>query len=400
MIKRTLIPSGRFAVAFSGGGDSTALVHMLREQNPLVLIVDHALREGSAQEAMKAKRFAEELGLEARILIWRHVNPQSGIQEKARKARYGLMGQVCREAGITELLTGHTQDDQAETLLMRYARKTDWRGAAGIAERVYAPVWPELAEVALVRPLLEATRTDLRTYNQDHHLTWVEDPSNLNRGFTRIRARDYLKTHVSLRQDLLATARDLNAGLEVERAYMRDFVTQHVRVDEHGIIKTTHTPPPHLLGLLLRAASGTAGPIMRQSLQDLCAAMNSFDFSGATLGGAMVVKDKSEFAIGRDPVLAKGRANQASLADLHLEKDVSVIWDGRFRFLSNRAGVSVRPYGTVDFDRDIRDTFYKNIPYRLRLALPVIWEKGQPSLIDTQVLVASRLQGLLGIPSL
>ena len=113
---------GRFAIAFSGGGDSTALVHILKDHDPkpLILIVDHGLRDGSRDEAEHAKKFSESLALETLILTWAHNNPKAGLQEKARKARYGLMGGVCRERGIAYLLTGHTQDDQAETLLMRY----------------------------------------------------------------------------------------------------------------------------------------------------------------------------------------------------------------------------------------------------------------------------------------
>jgi len=113
------------------------------------------------------------------------------------------MGEHCRRDGIAYLLTAHSEDDQAETLLMRYERKTDWRGAAGMAELSYGAVWPELASVNVARPLLGVTRQSLRDYNLTHKLRWAEDPSNENRDYARIRARDYLKLRPDLRKDLL-----------------------------------------------------------------------------------------------------------------------------------------------------------------------------------------------------
>ena len=194
MINSDLIPETRFAIAYSGGGDSTALIYALRLYDPLVLIVDHGLRAGSEAEAQKAAAFARGLNLTARVLTWSHEGISSGIQEKAREARYKMLGDACREVGIIYLLTGHTKDDQAETLLMRYDRGTDWRGAAGMSAQIYAPLWPALVDVTLVRPLLNASRSALREYNRQHGLTWIEDPSNENPDFERIRARQYLMT--------------------------------------------------------------------------------------------------------------------------------------------------------------------------------------------------------------
>ena len=128
-------------------------------------IVDHALRAGSNDEAKSAKAFAQKCGYDAQIFTWQNNLPKTGLQEKSRRARYGLMGQVCREQGIKYLFTAHNRDDQAETLLMRYDKKTDWRGAAGMSPMRYGAVWPELAEVTICRPLLDISRQELRDYN-------------------------------------------------------------------------------------------------------------------------------------------------------------------------------------------------------------------------------------------
>ncbi len=219
-----LIPKDTpFAIAFSGGGDSTALVHALRNhpQAKHVYIVDHNLRAGSDAEAQAAKAFALRCGYAAKVLKWNHSSPETAIQEKARQARYALIGHECRKDGVEYLLTAHSEDDQAETLMMRYDRNTDWRGAAGIAEKIYAPLWPEMVFVNIVRPLLSVTRQTLRDYNRAHNVTWAEDPSNQNRNFARIRARDYLQSQSDLRADLLETAQEMRAGLHKEKAMLR-----------------------------------------------------------------------------------------------------------------------------------------------------------------------------------
>ena len=186
-------PASRFAIAYSGGGDSTALLHALKGHPQLkaVYIVDHNLRPGSRAEAEQARDFAKGLGLNVQILTWDNQGVTSAIQERARTARYALMSAACRETGIEYLLTGHHQDDQAETLFMRFDKNTGWRGAAGIAEMSYAPIWPQMALVTIARPLLETSRADLQAYNRQHGLSWAEDPSNDNTDFERVRARQY-----------------------------------------------------------------------------------------------------------------------------------------------------------------------------------------------------------------
>jgi len=103
------------------------------------------------------------------------------------------MGNKCREEGIKYLLTAHNFEDNVETLLMRYDRKTDWRGAAGMSSITYAPVWPELSLVSIVRPLLSVSRKLLRDYNISNNIIWSEDPSNKDIRYGRIKARNYLR---------------------------------------------------------------------------------------------------------------------------------------------------------------------------------------------------------------
>ncbi len=326
------LPNERLAIAFSGGGDSMALVHLCRQirPKPLILIVDHALRTGSDNEARQAFRFAANLGLDAQILTWNHGNPKTGIQEKARRGRYGLMGEVCRMKGIRYLLTAHTRDDQAETLFMRYERRTGWRGAAGMSEKVYAPVWPELAKVTLVRPLLHVTRTKLRDYNELHSLKWVEDPSNDNEVFERIRTRQHLALRPGLVRHLLREAEAIKVGVSQELGRIAEQVERFVTIDENGIALVTGPLSLKTWEYLLLAVGGGDKPISEHKLKRVQEIAANATHNGTTLGGARLRRHGRDLVVGADPGPYVGRNNVAPIADQLLHPGEGLIWGGRF----------------------------------------------------------------------
>jgi len=326
------LPNERIAIAFSGGGDSTALVHLCRNLTPppLILTVDHGLREGSADEALLARKFAENLGLESRVFKWRHNDPKTGLQEKARQARYGLMGQACRENNIQYLLTGHTRDDQAETLLMRYDKGTGWRGAAGMNRQTYAPVWPQLALVTVMRPLLGVNREALRAYNRDHKLSWSEDPSNENRKFERIRARQYLGRRPAISENLLRTASDLAKGRDQEDIRIKTEIQTKVDFDLAGRALVDGRLKAESWKRLLRAVSGTSGHIAMDSIAALKTAISEPQFKGRTLAGALIRREGQHIRIHADPGPYQGRSGVPALPDQQLAKGTAMIWGGRF----------------------------------------------------------------------
>lgn len=375
-----LIPKDeKFAIAFSGGGDSTALVHALKDhpQARCVYSVDHALREGSNIEAQAAKAFAITCGYDAKILKWQHNSPHTAIQEKARQARYGLMGEQCRKEGIKYLLTAHSEDDQAETLLMRYERKTDWRGAAGMAEVSYGPVWPQLAGVNIVRPLLGVTRKALREYNREHRLEWAEDPSNQNRDYARIRARDNLQDSAELKADLLATASDMRTALEDEKKILREQFVLIGDVHVNGYVTLSDIALPELMLQLLRAVSGQNGLIDRAKIKRLIGSMRKDMFKSATLGGALIAKTNTGFVICRDPVAVKGRRDNPK-AHHALQKNLKLrltpepqIWDGRFSVYGQQAHMGGLHNHSGGLSKSQR-TALKTIPAAARPTLPVM----------------------------
>ena len=186
------------AVAVSGGGDSLALMHLLAgwakangQAKPVVLVVDHALRDGSAAEAKKAAAAARKAGLPVHILTRKGVAPKSGIEALARDARYSLMGYWLKRRRIAHLYVGHTLDDQAETFLLRLGRGSGLDGLSAMRAVAPFPV-PGFEDLNLVRPLLSIGRTNLRSYLKARRQDWLEDPMNSETRFARSRIRALL----------------------------------------------------------------------------------------------------------------------------------------------------------------------------------------------------------------
>nr|WP_281381150.1 tRNA lysidine(34) synthetase TilS [Methylobacterium brachythecii] len=174
-------------LAVSGGPDSTALMYAAAsgapERSLAVATVDHALRPDSTREAENVGQLARRLGLRHAILTW-DTRPRGGIQAGARAARYRLLASHAAEIGASLVLTAHTADDQAETVLMRLMAGSGPAGLAGMArERVLG------AGIRLARPFLDIPKAELVDYCRANALSFVHDPSNADDRFTRARLR-------------------------------------------------------------------------------------------------------------------------------------------------------------------------------------------------------------------
>jgi tRNA(Ile)-lysidine synthase len=178
-------------LAVSGGPDSIALMWLAarwrrtlaRGPRLIAVTVDHGLRAEAKGEARDVKRLARTLDLPHRTMRWTGAKPKTGLPAAARAARYRLLAQAARTSGATHILTAHTRDDQAETLLMRLLRGSGIAGLAAMARQ------SERDGVLLARPFLHISKSQLIATLKKAKLGFADDPTNRDPSFTRPRLR-------------------------------------------------------------------------------------------------------------------------------------------------------------------------------------------------------------------
>jgi tRNA(Ile)-lysidine synthase len=178
-------------LAVSGGPDSMALMWLAaRWRNALArgprliaVTVDHGLRSEAAAEARDVKRLARSLDLPHRTMRWTGAKPKTGLPAAARSARYRLLARAARADGATHILTAHTRDDQAETLLMRMLRGSGISGLAAMARE------SERDGVRLARPFLNVSKSRLVATLKKAKVGFADDPTNRDLNFARPRIR-------------------------------------------------------------------------------------------------------------------------------------------------------------------------------------------------------------------
>ncbi|PWE29422.1 tRNA lysidine(34) synthetase TilS [Maritimibacter sp. 55A14] len=365
------LPPGRLGVAVSGGGDSVALLALMADwavQAGVALeavSVDHGLRPAAAEEAALAGRVAAQLGVPHTVLRWQGWDGSGNLQDAARRGRRGLIAGWARDRGIPAVALGHTQDDQAETLLMRLARGSGVDGLAAMAPRRRAQgiVW--------LRPLLDVPRAELRDELRARGLPWADDPSNEDTRFDRVKARRMLEALAPLgieRAGLAATARRMaraRAALEAQTVAAAQYLAQAtgwgtVRLEREGLARQ---PEEIALRLLAHGLCWVARAPYRPrlvALERLFA--DALAGRGGTLHGCTVTVARGDIRIMREV---------AALAQI--TAPVGALWDGRWRVEGPEGtGLHVAALGERGLEgcANWRDT---GIPRAALMATPAVW---------------------------
>ncbi|WP_370229839.1 tRNA lysidine(34) synthetase TilS [Cognatishimia sp.] len=230
---------GTLGVAVSGGGDSLALLLALHEiaeargQAVEAMTVDHGLRAEAAAEADYTRKICVELGIPHATARWTGWGGEGNLQGAAREGRYRLIAEWAERRKLAAVCIGHTQDDVAETFVMRLGRESGVDGLARMADTFTRH------DVTFLRPMLDIERTTLRDFLKRRGVEWCEDPSNENDDFDRVRVRRALDvlSDIGITSDKLASvAENMTQVRAVMRDRTADFATQVVTQKQGDLV--------------------------------------------------------------------------------------------------------------------------------------------------------------------
>ena len=387
-------------LAVSGGGDSMAMLYLSHNWTRTygirlwVATIDHGLRPESAVEADMVAEECAALGWPHATVRW-HWDGVGNVQDAARRARLSLIDQW--RGDLRHVLFAHTLDDQAETVLMRLARGSGVDGLSGMqaarsvaphAESAPALAADDISGIApsrdnsqpgyhVLRPCLGMQRSELRHYLQVLKGRWVEDPSNDNRDFERVRVRQLLRhlseegitaTVLSDTARRMARARDgLKARLvDAVRSLSSAAPLGQVRIDRDGFAALDEETRLRLLtaglcyvvGAEYRPRAASSEALLTQVLSG----------GGGTLHGAEVLVEKAYLRIVRE-----------GAAVARVDTPLGELWDGQWRLVDPAglcpADATVRALGEEGW-KQIVDRSGLTLPFRAALALPSVWSGG------------------------
>ena len=151
------------------------------------VVIDHKLRKASSFEAKKVVQLLKKIGIRCKILVWKGKKPKSNIQKIARNNRYDLLLKESNRLKIKTILLGHQMNDLHENFFIRMIRGSGLKGLVSLGKN------SELSNIKLIRPLIDIDKRNLEKIALKVFKTFVNDPSNLNDHFTRVRIRKILK---------------------------------------------------------------------------------------------------------------------------------------------------------------------------------------------------------------
>lgn len=382
--------SGPLGLAVSGGGDSMALLRLvdewarMRGRSLEVATVDHGLRAESGAEAGMVRGAAGALGWPHEILEWKGWAGRGNLQAEARDARRRLLSAWASRRGLAAVALGHTLDDQAETVLLRLGRGAGVDGLGGMAMR------SESAGAIWLRPLLGQRRATLREWLRAQNVDWVDDPSNEDLRYDRVRARRSLEVLEPLgvtAEGLSATAERMRSAREALDDGTARLAAEAARWGGCGELHLSLVPmraaPRELARRLLRAgltraAGAEYGPRAEAEGQLLNAMLSRKLGGGRSLHGCLI---RPEGPLG---VVISREASALDPTPAPLGQG-EVIWDGRFRISASGDDIAVAPLGEAGSRRLAElsgaglwraPEHWTSAPRAARLTTPALWRGG------------------------
>lgn len=329
-------------LAVSGGGDSVALMEVAAEwargRRVMVATVDHGLRAGSEDEAAQVARQARALDLPHAILRWQRETDTGNLMAQARDARLRLLSGWAQRNQLTAVALGHTADDLAETLLMRLSRGAGIDGLAGMAE------WRDAFDMRWLRPLLGVHRGELRDWLRARNTGWIDDPSNDNADFERVRIRQAIAT-LGLDPAALARAAGHIAEARDALSEFAALISREAKADRGSLVLKrsafSDAPPEIRRRLIVAACRWVTGADYPPRRATLLHALRAVAAGGrVTLDGTLITPDGTDLRFSREAAAA-----------LRAAPATDTIWDRRWRIEGLAPGQHVAALGLTPLPR-------------------------------------------------
>ncbi len=380
------VPKGSLGVAVSGGSDSVALLRLLcdwgREHGRKIYAatVNHNLRVEAQTEAEFVANLCKDLEVPHSILNWNNWDGRGNLQNMARNARKDLLAAWAQELDLTAIALGHTEDDQAETFLLRLARGSGVDGLSCMQKITGKnPAW--------VRPLLNISRSSLRSYLSDLGQGWIEDPSNNDTRFDRVKMRNAMPVlaELGLTSERLATTA---SGLQSARGALEQ-VTQEAAHEcceptKYGTVTIDlNRLQSYPLDIQYRVLSHSMGWVTGTTYRPRFSALKSTyellkQGKSQTLAGCYIKN-------GSDKHLIVMR----EVASMMTEVLKNGYFDGRWQISANEnlKGVDIRPLGEKGL-MQLKDWRNLGVIRDILLQSPAAWQNG--------VVISAPLAGFAG----
>lgn len=367
------------AVGVSGGADSMALAVLLSDwtnhQSGRVtaLVVDHGLRTESAEEAHAVLNKLNRLGIEAVVLPWTSECVSSGIQARARSARYQLMEDWCRHNAVLHLAIAHHADDQAETVLMRMQKGSGPDGLVGI------PHSRELSHCRIVRPLLDIRKSALVSFLVGRGITWVEDPSNKDPKYARTSIREGIKMAELDVDGIVQSAARYARAREAAEMNAAGWLARHAKLHPCGYMDLDHEALFYAaedirLRVLSRVATVIGGKTFAPSIASVERLHENLQgHNAATLSGSFFQPRKTRLFVYRE---CRNLPQPQTIAGSPM------LWDGRFRMriATTHESAEILPFN--DLEGALNSNFaapswFSDLPSLARRTIPVIRDRNE-----------------------
>ena len=291
--------------------------------------VDHQLREDAKLESQFVADFCASRHIKHQTLVWDEDKPSTGIQNAARWARYQLLSKACEKVGAIGLVTGHNLDDQIETILMRKLRDKSGEGV-GLSGMAAAALF--FNSMWVLRPFLGIRKQALKDHLSNASLNWIEDPSNQNETFERVRIRNQADLSINVSE-----IEDQGRARQTLSNFAANYIRQYCSTNDGLVFEMNVTDAERrtlekVLEVLVHVIGGRDRSLGRTDIEKLYDFAISPDDKRITMG--RVVLDKS------DDKIQLYRENRG-FREVRVRAGEEIRWDGRFLIKNQRQGDDV-----------------------------------------------------------